>query len=144
MATPKKISQLTAVVTPAAGDTIAVVQGSTTKKMTLTQVGEAIGAGGISWENVTGADTIAAGEGFLVENTGAAFTITIEATIAQGNEYIIHNSSASTGAVDVEPNTSHTIRGPGGSAVGGTDTVLLAAGETLHLIAKDTAILEII
>ncbi len=38
MATAKKISQLTAVVTPAGSDVLAVKQGSTTKKLTVTQL----------------------------------------------------------------------------------------------------------
>jgi len=38
MATAKKISGLTAVVTPAGSDTLAVKQGSTTKKLTVTQL----------------------------------------------------------------------------------------------------------
>jgi hypothetical protein len=102
------------------------------------------GGGGTAWEQVTSADTIAAGEGFAVKNTGADFDITIEATIAANDEYIIHNSSESTGAVDVEPNTGHTIKGKLGDVVGGTDTLVLAPGETVQLVAVSSSVLEIV
>jgi hypothetical protein len=143
MATAKKISQLTAVVTPAGSDTLAAVQGSTTKKLTVTQL-LTLASGGTSWEIVTGADTIEAGEGFLVEDGGATFDITIAATIAAKEEFVIHNNSTSTGTVTIEPNTGHTIKGPGGSVVGGTDTILIEPGETIRLVAISTSVLEIV
>ncbi len=143
MASAKKISQLTAVVTPAGTDTLAAVQGSTTKKLTVTQL-LTLAGGGTSWEVVTGADTIAAGEGFLVEGGSGTFTITIAATVAANDEFVIHNSSAATGVISIEPNTGHTIRGPFGNAVGGTDTITLAAGETIRLVAVTSSLMEIV
>ncbi len=102
------------------------------------------GGGGTAWEQVSGADTIAAGEGFLVTNSGGAFDIDLEATIAADDEYIIHNSRDSTGAESIEPNTGHTIKGTGGDVVGDTDTLVLAAGETVHLVAVSSSILEVV
>lgn len=102
------------------------------------------GGGGTAWEQVTAADTIAAGEGFLVTNSGADFDITIEATIAANDEYIVHNASTSTGVVSIEPNTGHTIKGPFGTAVGGTDTIVVAPGETIRMVAVSSSVLEIV
>ncbi len=179
MATAKKISALTAVVTPAGSDVLAVKQGSTTKKLTVTQLLtlqdaaiatitqaaaeagtatdrriftaqrvkqaiDALAGGGTAWEQVVGADTIAAGEAFAIEDGGSTFTITLATTIAANEEFIIHNNSTSTGVVSFEPNTGHTVNGPGGAAVGDTDTIVLAPGDTLHLLAISSSILEII
>jgi len=174
MATAKKVSQLTAVVTPALADESPVVQSGTTKKQTNTQILgliatitqaaaeagtatdrkiftaqrvkqaiDALASGGTAWEVVAGADTIAAGEGFLVEDAGGTFTITLAATIAIGDVFVIHNSTTSTGVVSIEPNTGHTVRGAQDTAVGDTDTITIAPGETMHLVAITTALLEI-
>ena len=121
---------------------------TTRRAWTAVRVKQAIealaGGGGTAWEQVTGADTIAAGEGFLIIDAGGTFTITIAATIAANEEFIIHNSITSTGVVSIEPNTGHTIKGPLGDAVGGTDTITIAPGETIKLVASDTALLHII
>lgn len=143
MATAKKISQLTAVVTPAISDVLAVKQGATTKKLTVEQL-LTLASGGTAYEVVTGADTIEAGEGFLVEGGASTFTITIAAVVAVNDEFVIHNSSQSTGVISVEPNTGHTIKGPSGNAVGGTDTIVLAAGDTLRVVAVSSSVLEIV
>ena len=177
MALPKKISALTAVVTPAGSDVLAVKQGSTTKRLTVTQlltlqdaalatisqvdaeagtatdrkiftaqrVKQAIAAlaGAATFELITDNDTIEVGERFSCE-VATAKLITITATIAALDEFIIHNSTASAGVLSIEPNTGHTIRGPLGSAVGDTDTITLAAGETIRLLAVSAALLEII
>lgn len=175
MANPKKISALTAVVTPVGSDTLAAVQGSTTKKLTATQLLavqatisqadaeagtatdrktwtaervkqaiEALASGGTAWEVVTASDTIAAGEGFLVADAGNTVLITLEATIVANKEYVIHNDAGSTGTVSLEPNSGHTIVGPGGSVVGGTDTILIAPGETLRIVSISASALEIV
>jgi hypothetical protein len=141
MANPKKISQLTAVVTPTGASTLAVVQGGTTKKMTVSQMAEVLE--GASFELKTDAYVLVAGDRISIE-VGTAKTVTVAATIAASDEFIVHNSSASTGVVSIEPNTGHTIRGPQGSAVGGTDTITLAAGETIRLLAVSSALLEIL
>lgn len=180
MATAKKITQLTAVSTPAGTDTLAAEQGGTTKKLTVTQIIslavaaalatisqsdaeagtatdrriftaqrvkqaiDALASGGTAWEVVTGTDTIAAGEGFMVEGS-STFTVTLASTIAVGDVFIIHVTSDFTGVLSIEPNTGHTIQSPVGTDVaGGTDTITVAAGETIHLVAETAAILEII
>ncbi len=173
MATAKKISQLTAVVTPAGTDVLAAKQGSTTKKLTVTQalsnlatVSQAAAEAGTAttrraWtaERVKQAIAALAGGNVFALKTDAyvlvakdrisievavAKTVTVAATVAAGDEFIVHNSTASAGVVSIEPNTSHTIRGPLGNAVGDTDTITLAAGETIRLLAVSSALLEII
>jgi hypothetical protein len=177
MATAKKISQLTAVSVPAGTDVLAAKQGSTTKKLTVTQlltlqdaalatitqaaaeagtatdrriftaqrVAQAIAAlaGAASFELVVDNDTIETGELFSCE-VATAKTITIAATIAALDEFVIHNSTQSAGVLSIEPNTGHTINGPFGSAVGGTDTIVVAPGETIRLLATSSALMEII
>jgi hypothetical protein len=141
MATPKKISQLTAVVTPAGTDTLAAVQGSTTKKLTVTQLLTL--AGSASFELKTDNYTLVASDRIII-TAATAKTITVAATIAASDEFIVHNASSSAGVVSIEPNTGHTISGPGGDAVGGTDTITLAAGETIRLVAVSASVLEIV
>jgi hypothetical protein len=141
MATPKKISQLTAVVTPAGTDTLAAVQGSTTKKLTVTQLLTL--AGNPAFELKTDAYVLVAGDRISIE-VAVAKTVTVAATIAAGDEFIVHNSTASTGVVSIEPNTGHTIRGAAGNVVGGTDTLTIPAGSTVRLLAVSSALLEII
>lgn len=141
MANPKKITQLTAVVTPAGADVLAIAQGGTTKKITADQLVSL--AGSASFELKTDAYVLVASDRISIE-VGTAKTVTVAATIAAGDEFIVHNSTASTGVVSIEPNTGHTIRGPQGNAVGGTDTITLAAGETIRLLAVSSALLEII
>ena len=92
---------------------------------------------------MTGTDTIASGEGFLI-NGSATFTVSLAATIAAGDVFIIHVNSDFTGVLSIEPNTGHTVQGPNGNAVGDTDTITVAAGETIHIVAETSAILEII
>ena len=179
MATAKKISQMTAVVTPAGTDSLAVDQAGTTKKLTVTQLLtlqdaviatisqadaeagtatdarlitaqrmkqaiDALASGGITWEIVTAADTIGAGEGFHV-NSNNTFTITLATTIAANEEFIIHVISTASGVISFEPASGHTVQSPvGADVVGGTDTITIAAGETLHLLALSSSILEIV
>ncbi len=95
------------------------------------------------YEQVTDNDTIAAGEKFSCE-VATAKLITIASTIAALDEFIIHNSTQSAGVLSVEPNTGHTINGPFGAAVGDTDTIVIAPGETLHLLATSSSLMEIV
>ncbi len=141
MATAKKVSALTAVVTPAGADTIPVVQSGTTKKMTLTQVVSL--AGSASFELKTDNYTLVDADRIII-TAATAKTITVAATVAAGDEFIVHNATTSAGVVSIEPNTGHTIRGPFGTAVGGTDTIVLAPGETIRMVAVSASVLEIV
>ena len=175
MAVPKKISAMTAVGTPLGTDTMAAVQGSTTKKLTSTQILsllatisqadaeagtatdrkvwtaqrvkqaiDALAGGGTSWEVVTAADEIAAGEGFHI-NSDDTFTIDLPTVIAANDEFIIHVISTASGVISLDPISGHTIQSPAGpDVVGGSDTLTIAAGETIHLLALSSSILEII
>jgi hypothetical protein len=177
MATAKKISQLTAVATPAGTDTLPVVQGGTTKKLTVTQLltlqdaviatisqadaeaGTATDVKLFTAQRVKQAiDALAGTAAFVLRTTGAtmtagdkvlitaatAQTMTIAATIAALDEFTVHNASTSAGVVSIEPNTGHTVKGAFGTAVGDTDTIVLAPGESITMVAVDTAVLEIV
>ena len=102
------------------------------------------GGGGIIWEVKTASYTLAEGEAVDANVTSAAAVFTIAATIAANHVFVIHNAVSSTKLVTVEPNTGHTIVGALGSIVGGTDTIVLKPGETIHLVALSASILEIV
>lgn len=102
------------------------------------------GAGGHSWSLETASFTLVAEDWKSIKATAGAATATIAVTIAANDSFIIHNASDSTQVVDIEPNTGHTIKGPLGDVVGGTDTLVLAPGETVQLVAVSASILEIV
>jgi hypothetical protein len=99
----------------------------------------------VDWDVKTASFTFGgSGEKYVIEATSAAATADLPATIAAGDYFILHNSSASTQVVDVDPMSGHTIRGAADSAVGGTDTVSIAVGETIYIVAYTSALLEIV
>ena len=77
MATAKKISQLTAVVTPAGSDVLAVKQGATTKKLTVTQALSLVETFGIQFFLPKGADAT------YVIDQSASFAYTIIDAVAE-------------------------------------------------------------
>lgn len=99
---------------------------------------------GLEWGVKTADFTFAADEAWIMEATGAAATADLPGTVAAGDYFILHNSTASTQQVDLDPMSGHTIRGPCGNAVGGTDTIKLLPGETIYVVAVTSALLEIV
>lgn len=62
-------------------------------------------------------------------------------TIADGDTFIVHNVTTSTATVRVT--NTHTIKGAGGSLTTGNH-LILAAGDTVHLVAVSSSVLEIV
>jgi hypothetical protein len=146
-----KISADPNLASPASGDLIPIVDisepdSTANKTITWSQL-TALG-GGLSWLYKVANYTIVAGEGVIINSGGTARTITLPATIAAGDEVIVHhlNTSATEVLVTIGRN-SKTIRYRGdtnGYAGGTADDITLEDGETIHLIASDTSNWEII
>lgn len=90
----------------------------------------------------TASFTFTADQKFVMEATSAVATATLPAIIADKDEFVLHNSSASTKVVSIAPN-GHTIKGPEDSIETG-DTLVLAVGETAHMIAVSSSTLEFV
>jgi hypothetical protein len=111
---------------------------NTTRLATTAFVTTAVAAssGGTTWLYKTTSYTIVANEG-VVANISSG-TITLPATIAAGDPFIINNKHADVLTI---ADAGHTIQYKGTSY---TDNVTLAQGETIHLVATTTALLEIV
>ena len=112
------------------------------------QLGADSGGGGISWVYKTANYTMVAGEGVTINSNGTARTITLPATIAANDEFIIHHFNPSgTEVVVTVARNGHSIRHAGtvnGLAGGTADDISLADGETIHLVATTATYLEIV
>ena len=133
-------------VTPVATDMVLLwdATDSALKRADFDDFGGGGGGGGHAWSLETASFTLVAEDWKSIKATAGAVTATIAVTIAANDSFIIHNASDSTQVVDIEPNTGHTIKGPLGDVVGGTDTLVLALGETVQLVAVSASILEIV
>jgi hypothetical protein len=94
------------------------------------------GGGGIEWTSVSTDTTMVADTGYAVSG---AHTMTLPATIAAGDLFPVHASDAA-----VSISTSYTITYGTQTVCSSGDTLTLAAGETVYLLAKSTSALEII
>ena len=90
----------------------------------------------------TASFTFITGDKFVIEATGASATIDLPATIADGDEFILHNATTSTEVVQIDPN-GHSIVGAGGT-VTSSDTLVLALGDTAHLVAISSSVVEVV
>lgn len=100
------------------------------------------GGGGGAWTLETASFTLVAGDKKAIEATSAAAIATLPATLVVGDEIIVHNQVTSTQDVTVDPAT-HSIKGPLGT-VTSADDLILALGETVHMIAISTSVMEIV
>ena len=137
-----------------AGLTVAVNDGSTIQfyETSLTNAGTAVGltnglfanpvAGGAGklWLLQNNNFTIMVGSKYLVDGSINIVDVQMPATLAVGDEIIVHNESISTFKVQLV-NPNFTIKGAGGTIAAGTD-LELAPGDTAHLAAKTSLILE--
>ena len=95
------------------------------------------------WQLVTGNVTLNPFDKITITNTsGSTKTATLPAAMIEDDEIIVHNASTSTDPVVIDP-ASHSIKGAGGT-VTSSDTMLLAPGETVHLVAVSTSVMEVI
>jgi hypothetical protein len=139
-----------------AGLTVAVNDGSTIQfyESSLTNAGSAVSlSNGLFANPVAGSAsklwllqnnnfTIVVGSKYLVDGSSNIVDIQMPATLSVGDEIIVHNESISTNKVQLV-NPNFTIKGPSGTISPGTD-LELAPGDTAHLAAKTSLILEVV
>lgn len=102
------------------------------------------GGGGGAWTLETADFTLVAGDQKNIEATTAATTVTatLPGTLVVGDEIKVHNQVTSTEDVFIDPAT-HTIKGPLGE-VASPDDLILALGETAHMVAISTSVMELV
>lgn len=93
------------------------------------------GGGGITWVNVSSNTTMSADTAYLVDCTGGTRDMTLPATIAAGNWFIV---AAWGGSARVVRN-GHTIED-----IGAGNDLLIGAGETAYLVARSSSQLRIV
>jgi len=81
-------------------------------------------------------------EEVIIEATGSAVIATAPITLVIGDRFVVHNASTSTMNVTIDPAT-HSITGAIGT-ITSSDDLILAVGESVIMIARTTAILEVI
>lgn len=98
-------------------------------------------ASGTRWVKYTASATLAANSQSVIEANSSAANMTIPAMVA--NDFIVlHNSNGSTQAVRLV-NAGYTIRGMR-STITSSDNITMRAGETVHLVAISSSILEVV
>jgi len=96
-----------------------------------------------TWQDPKTANfNIIAGQSYLVDGSGGTVDGGLPATIVTKQEFIIHNESISTNLVRVL-NPNFTIKGATGVLLAG-DNLILEIGDTVHLVAKSSSILEVV
>lgn len=94
------------------------------------------------WLNKSSAFNIESGEKYQIDGSGGSVDAVLSTSYLVGSVIIVHNESISTNTVRLT-NTALTIKGVGGT-VTNSDNLVLEPGDTAHLVAKTTTILEVI
>ncbi len=94
------------------------------------------------WLNKSSGFTVEAGKMYQIDGSGGTVDGALKAAYAVGDVIIVHNESISTNLVRLT-NTALTIKGPLGT-ITSSDNLELDAGDTAHLVAKTTTILEVV
>lgn len=94
---------------------------------------------GTRWVTYTASATLAKNSQSVIEATSGAADMTLPAMAAK-DFVVLHNSSQSTQAVRLV-NAGYTIRG-NRSSITSSDNLVIAAGDTIHLVAMSSSILE--
>ena len=81
-------------------------------------------------------------ESNVAATVSAQVIATLPSTLVIADELVVHNSDISLAKVLVDP-ASHSITGPL-DTVTSSDELLLAPGETAHLVARTTALMEVV
>lgn len=95
-----------------------------------------------AWVSTAADFTIGAGQKHLVVPAGADIDVTIATGLLAGDELTLHTSAAQADNAIIAPGT-YTIRGPVGTVVA-PDTLVIAPGETVVLVADGAGELEIV
>lgn len=96
----------------------------------------------LAWVLKTADFTLVSGDKINATAIATAIDATLPTTIAVGDEFIVHNASTSTKVVQIDPAT-HSIIGVGGT-VTSSDTLVLALGDTVRLVAISSSVLEVV
>ena len=96
----------------------------------------------LAWELAVESFTLEAGDKINATAIATMIDATLPVPIAAGDEFIVHNASTSTKVVQIEPN-GHSIVGAGGT-VTPSDTLVLELGDTAHLVAISSSVLEVV
>ena len=95
----------------------------------------------LTWINKSADFTAISGESYNIDGSSNTVDVTMP-SVAEGEHYTFHNESISTNKVQIL-NTSYTIKASGGDISPGTD-LELEAGNSVQMVAKSTAVLEIV
>jgi len=96
----------------------------------------------VQWTNKSSAFNVLAGKKYQIDASGGAVDAPFAASYLVGDVIIVHNESISTNLVRLT-NSTLTIKGVG-DTVTSSDNLELAPGDTAHLVAKTTTILEVV
>jgi len=135
-------------ITYSIGDVVLSTVGNLWKALTATAANDPETDDGVNWIeaisnpwiNKSSAFTVLAGKMYQIDASGGAVDAPLKAAYVVGDVIIVHNESISTNLVRLT-NTALTIKGPSGT-VTSSDNLVLEAGDTAHLVAKTTTILE--
>ena len=94
------------------------------------------------WELKTADFTLVSGDKINATAIADPIDATLPAVLVIGDDIILHNASTSTQVVQIEPN-GHSIIGAGGT-VTSSDTLVLALGDTAHLVAISSSVMEVV
>jgi len=92
------------------------------------------------WVNKSTGFVVFAGKSYQIDASGGSVDAALKTAYVVGDQIIVHNESISTNTVRLT-NTALTIKGPKGT-ITSADNLELAPGDTAHLVAKTTTILE--
>ena len=94
------------------------------------------------WEFKNTAFVVGVSNKYSIDGSSGAVDGSLPASVTIGDVIIVHNESISTNTVRLT-NTALTIKGPDGT-ITSSDNLVLEPGDTVHMIAKTTLILEVV
>jgi len=92
------------------------------------------------WVNKSSGFTVDVNERYTIDGSSGAVDAALPTILVIGDEIVVHNDSTSTNTVRLT-NTALTINGVG-ATVTSSDNLVLANGDTVHLVAITTLIME--
>jgi len=94
------------------------------------------------WIDKSAGFTIEVNERYTIDGSSGSVDGALPTALAIGDEIVVHNDSVSTNTVRLT-NTALTIKGVG-ATVTSSDNLVLGNGDTVHLVAKTTLIMEVV
>ena len=135
-------------VTYSIGDVVQTTNGNLWKSLTVTVGNDPSTDDGTNWLpaideqwiNKSAAFNIIAGKSYQIDGSSGSVDAALATSYLAGDVITVHNESISTNTVRLT-NTALTIKGPTGT-ITSSDNLVLESGDTAHLVAKTTTILE--